>query len=1311
MRKWPDPIDPDDDSDRRPIQRPDRWVGLRPVLAVAAGAATLAIFLLVAYEVAVAQIPQHRAALERLVRAQTGLDVHFNELGFRWGWYGPEAVFRRVELGEPGTSRVLLRAPELVVGFDAWRTLRSGQPETGRIWLVAPDIDFAGTDSLAAGVHRTGSAHAGSDAGFDRMRILQRWRGGRIDLDGGTLRLPDPGGSANPITLQVRRASLRRSDAEWSVYGLIFLPDRAGRMARVVLRVNGDLSRPAALSGSLRLEARRLLFPGCRDLLSRMSALAGFLPRAGSGDITADVDFAGGTVVKASGSIRALGLVFAAPSWAPAQEERGAAADSAQELKLERLKGEWRLAHLGSEWRLRIDSLEMGPKEGSASVKLDAADSGRWVRGTVEGAALKPMVAVARWLTLPLDLAGVQLTGAVREVGFDWSERRAPGDRLQLSARMEDVALEPASGDFTLRGFNIHVSGSESHLTADLRARAARLELAQSRQYPLSGIQLTSTVRIGRTPGGWLLMTDGFTLEHENARLSLSGTLRRDEAGGDPTINARGSLTGADIPLLERLLGDSTAQAFGAAASRLTAGLIRNAEFGLRGPIGELPFGGRGEGFTGSLTLQQAILSGGGLWPDAEAVDARIEWRGARIQATLSGGHAGAFQLSGARAEWDAGGRGPTRLSGRVTGRLEDALAWVGTHPQLQEFAPEVQNLAASGEASFDFNVSVPAVEAEGPPANGAAPLGAGVQARVVTTLQGARLHAVAGLPPIEAVSGSFTFDAGRLQHSVLTGTWLGGPVSLRAGEHADRGARVFAIQAQGVLSAQQLANAASAPAMVLGRTDWAGELAYVPAGKSQPSSWRMRADTNLLGVLSSLPAPFAKQPSAAMPVHFEVSGEADTAQARLSVGDGLRSVMALRKRADGRWAVSRGALRLDAVPVSMPEQPVVLVQGHVGALDLPAYLVAWQRLQWDSLPRVQVRIVAGEMLLAGQSFPDVTLRADGADGGTELQLQSSELAGEVLWPTVLAASGRTAATPVAEPAQIHLERLALAPGATPGEAVAVVAALAPVTRLSVDELLWQGRPLGRLTATLTVQHDVALSDDLRLASDTHTARGTLHCQGAMTKCSLSFLLDSSDVGATLQDFGFRPDVAAAQASLGGELQWRVGGDQPWLERLDGTVRLRLEDGATRNPRPDDPSRPFALFSVPALIHGLGAADAAGAALAQPLRELHFARLEADFQLHAGEAQTSDLHFDGDAEILMRGHTGLLARDYDQQVWILRGEDRLPEAIRRFGATPRVAAAWLSLRELFERRGEPDPSKAVLRLQGTWDDPMVVAVN
>src|SRR6185437_2230122 len=100
-----------------------------------------------------------------------------------------------------------------------------------------------------------------------------------------------------------------------------------------------------------------------------------------------------------------------------------------------------------------------------------------------------------------------------------------------------------------------------------------------------------------------------------------------------------------------------------------------------------------------------------------------------------------------------------------------------------------------------------------------------------------------------------------------------------------------------------------------------------------------------------------------------------------------------------------------------------------------------------------------------------------------------------------------------------------------------------------------------------------------------------------------------------------------------------------------------------------------------------------------------------DFDVHDGEAATSNLHFDGDAEILMRGRTNLVARSYDQQVWVLRGEGRLPAAVRRLGPTPRVAAAWLSLRELFAGGTREEGSKAPLHLQGSWDNPIVVAAD
>ena len=76
--------------------------------------------------------------------------------------------------------------------------------------------------------------------------------------------------------------------------------------------------------------------------------------------------------------------------------------------------------------------------------------------------------------------------------------------------------------------------------------------------------------------------------------------------------------------------------------------------------------------------------------------------------------------------------------------------------------------------------------------------------------------------------------------------------------------------------------------------------------------------------------------------------------------------------------------------------------------------------------------------------------------------------------------------------------------------------------------------------------------------------------------------------------------------------------------------------------------------------------------------------MTADFALRDGLARTANLHLDGaDAEILVRARVNLLARDYDGEAFILRGEERLPSALRGLGPTPRVAALWLSLRQWF----------------------------
>ena len=1250
-----------------------RW--RRITLIGISSVAALCVVVLLAYQLALARVPEHRATLERLLQSQTGLDVRFSQLGVRWGWYGPEAVFRNVELGEPGYAHVLLRAPELTVGFDAWKSMRSGHLQAGRISVIAPDIDLqrVGPERGAGGAAVSTTGDTRHSSALARVRLLERWRDGRIDLEGGTLRLPDPTGGADPFLLQIRRASVRRSGDEWNLFALVFLPDRLGRTARVALRLDGGLDRPQIWTGSLRFDGRRLAFAGWHDFANFAPELARYTPAAGGGDLTLNLDFTHGQLDKAEGTIYAGGVVLASPT-----------ASSGRTLNLDRLRGRWWLARHSSYWRLRVDEMQLGAPPGEtdsvAALRGDlAADVGDgWTHGKLEDAPLYSVTAIGQWLAPHLDLGGVALGGTAREVTFNWDGRKDVGHRLSASARLADISITPPSRGFVLAGMRARVTGNEDALEVGLESNDARLELAGAPQYPLEGVHVASQLRISRAAQGWQIASDRVELRHEATKLELSGTLTGGGAALQPELVARGELTDADVSLVQRALGT---RALGNVSASLTGGQVERAEFSMRGPVDELPYGTDSGSFAGDLTVRDAVVSGDAL--DASGVHARIEWRGTLVRALVDSGQAGPFQLANATVEWHSTGEGGVHATGQVTSRMEDALAWLQAHPRLDEYAPRMQNIGLEGNARLDFNISVPD--------QGSA------RSRLVASLEGARLQWASGGVPIENLTGSLAFEGARLQRSTLTGTWLGGPVSLRIDERRERGQVALAMQARGTMAAPQLAALAAIDAQgrLAGSAEWSGDLTFLPARGSEPARWRVRADSTLVGVASELPEPLEKPADGAVALHVDLSGTDSVAQLRVSLADRLRSVLAL-ERVERGWRVERGAVTFGSGLPGLPAEPVVFIQGRVNRLDLPSYLALWQQARLDPrAPHFQAQLVAAEMVAAGRSYPEVTLLGERTDSGVQLKIDSELLAGVAHWP--VAGSIR--------PAELHLTHLSVPESKEQGPLAAVTAAVLGAVgssaRISIDDLVWEGRHVGHMTATLAAHEDGLDLDEVRISGSRHDGTGSLQCRSAMTTCRAVFTLESSDAAATLADFGFRPDLSADKAALSGDVQWRPGSGKTWSATVTGRLSLQLADGLTLSGADAQPAQRFALLSVPALVEAMSSQHDAP-------RDLRFTRLGADFELADGYAFTSNLHFDGDAEILMRGRTGLSAEDYDEEVWVLKGEERLPAAVRRFAPTPRVAAAWLTLRDLFAATGEARP-RAMLRLQGSWDDPKVIS--
>lgn len=1149
-------------------------VGVQPglalrVLALAVGSAAVLIAAgLLAYALALARVPQHRAALEELIRSQTGLEVRFSELGLRWGWYGPEAVFSGVELAPPAAAAVLLRAPKLLVDFDTWRMLRTGTLAATRITLENPAIDLSEMPGLVRAARPVARGAAPADAAApagtleDGARILSNWRGLALDIDGGTVRLPAAGGAGAPLELEIRSVTLRRMGARLTADATVLLPQSLGATAHARLDLITNPNAARIPSATLELAGQRLDFAGWRTTLEAF-APANSLPLAGSGNLQLTVRFDHGRVLTADGTLAAEGLAWQSAAPAPAGG-----------VRIDRLHGAWRLTRTGGGgWHLAADRLEL--------------------------------------------------------------DVRTPG------------------GDVTLAGVAASVEGEDGRLRAALSAHDARLTLASAPAMAIAGVKVGTHLTLEQGARGWRLSTGDLRVDAGSLVLHLAGALSGARgAGSHPQIDARATVTGADVMLLQRLLGTAPFAALGAAPGELAAGRIDNADIELHGPIDEpLPWKGAGTRFAGRLELRGASLIDPQLWPDIHGLDAQIAWGGEQVRARVTSAQAGSFQLDAGAIEWNAH---TVHFSGRVTGAAQEALGWLRGHPQLSAYAPRVENLDMSGAALVDFDIRMPAATV------GALPRPA-VHSRFAAVLDGVRLRPVEGLPPISALHGTLAFSEGNLQRSTLTGTWLGGPVAFTVGERRTgptAGPAALAVSGHGLLNVEALLAATGAAVdaeSITGTAEWSADFRQLPGAGGELTRWRARLDSPLLGVASRLPEPLAKAAATSVPLHVELTGTDDAGELHLALGERLRAVAALARRGE-LWQIDRGALSLTASAPELPPAPGIVLTGRVSRLDLPACAAAWRTLAHrPGWPALHAQLGVAELDAFGSLYQEVSVTADSAGGADTLRLGSESLSAEVSWPK----------------------------------------ATGPA-KLTIEQLKWQGRSLGPITATLALGGARGFdADDIHLIGVGGEGHGTLHCDPAA--CNLRFSLESDDAGATLASFGLRSDVSGASGKLEGDLGWQWQSPLPALATANGRLHIQLKDGTTRAAAAaeDEPAdAPFALLVVPALIAGTGSP------------ELRFASLSADFTLQGGQAVTSDLHLDGDAEILMRGRVGLLAHDYDGQLWVLRGEERLPATLRGLGPTPKIAALWLSLRGLIAGQGA-DRTHGVLRLRGTWDEPVV----
>ena len=1216
------------------------------LLASIAAAALLA--LATTWTAALARVPQQRAAVERLLRAQTGLDVRYGRLVVRLGFYGPEAEFSDVEMRRPGAAVPLLRAPRMLARFESWRLLRGGQLRPGRVLVSGAEIDLRQLMTLQGEVapaphaaRRREARRAPAPAvdtllGQIESRLPSLLAGipeGSLDFEAVTLVWTEAGRPSESLQLRAPRlyASRRVDGAQLS--GTLLLPTRLGRTLFVTAQLRNDV-RGDGLHGRLRVSGRGLVLSSWREFGLLPDSVAG-----GTGDVALAVQLRDGRIQQAEGTARLVGFALVAPP--PVVARRFGLAS-----------GQFSFVRTPTALRYRLQQVDLVPRgapalalgeRGSLEFDVDLRDGAATLharRLPVEAAAVLLQRAAASDASPP-GAASVSPTwrvtgGEVLDLEARWS---GAGGAQAATSRATLAALQLASDDgaWRIEGLDAQLAANGLHLQVTVQGRELPLRAPwfTDRAAPVLA-NIAGTLEVVTAPQGWSLAVPSVSLDlARGPSLRVAGSAGA-AAGGAVVSGWRVALAApwlrADMSLLQSTLQRWAPPGFwqAFAAGRLETASAEFGGDGLRGVEAQL----RGAGFVAAAGR-----------PETTALDADLVWDGRRLEGRLLGGRVGTMTLVGGRVSTPRprapGEVAELALEAQLTGTLPEALRVAGA-----DALPGRLPLELTGDARVAARLRIPAT------------LAAGRGLDLTLDVEGARWQPVEAAAPLTGLRGRLRADGRGLRDGRLDGRWLGGPVHLRLEGEAPADLR---LAASGRLPVAALEREWAWIGLVdrarEGELQWSAELRR--DRDEDAAGWRMRV---------ALPG----------------SARADL---RWLPGAGD----------DAPWRIDRGSVTLGDGAAVAGIPGALVVGGQLERLELGGLAAAVARFAASTgWQRPLVGDVAVQDLRLGDSgLGGVRLRLAGSRESTTVELLGESLAGELR--QVHDEPGRL---------QARFARLRL-----PQESAvsALADALLPMRTslvLQVADLQRGRRSLGALEGSLESDGASLATRALTLRRGAQRTTASGRCERATFACSAELQVTDAELAELLQDLGAAPSLRGRDAVLTGKLDWSMQPGVGFADRLEGELEFSaaLEgerpavapDGAAGTVAAWPPLGP--LLAVTArqwtdlqAVNLPGAAPAVAiptGTAASSASRLAFDRVEMRLAIRDGIAEIGRYEVIGrEARLSVAGRFDFGRGTLEQQAewyWIAPG---VAGAVERLDPRSPLATTLRSLRDLLAPRG------------------------
>lgn len=903
-------------------------------------------------------------------------------------------------------------------------------------------------------------------------------------------------------------------------------------------------------------------------------------------------------------------------------------------------------------------------------------------------------------------LANYQPRGTLRNMTL--TVPASAGGAFHFHAALSQISVAAHGGAPSASGIDGHLHINQGGGWVDVDSKVSTLGFPDLFRAPWQFNVLTARV-------AWLLeddvtrvFSDDIRMDYQEATILTGGFDLRLDRGGEDMLGLRVGVRRGNAGMLAdfvplKVVGE---ELYNWLTESITQAIITEGTFYGHGLIGgDAPEGS----FTSSMNYRfaDATVKYDQAWPEVTKAEGEVVVHNGRADIQLNQGETGGLTLAPSNvvvAEQDGVGGILVSINTGAQVPGEAINHWLDTTPVGDMAGASGRSLLFGGNYELNLALTLP-LESEQPTSVDAA----------VTTGNGEIRYPDADLLWTE-LNGRLDYNSGSgFSGEAIKARFLGQPVEVRLSE-ADEGLKI--VQTGSVQAATLLQKAgveSSVNIGITGATDYRATLVV-----SDETAATLELTASLKNLAIDWPEPLAKSAGTEVPLTVMVDWRQDNG---IELSGDWHQRLGYRLKWQG-GVFDRGSIALAARSTQLPSHDGLNIAGPVSQLDTERWQDAFDRFagggaEGNAGPAAlgdiytwldSIDLTVGNFILAGNSFPQVTLRARPEPYGWVFDAVSERLTGRVMVPFDAASD-----------VQVGMEKLLLTPPeSTPESTTEKPVALNqleafralgleawPNVAVRIDSFGVGNSDYGAWSFRLEPEQDKfeVLNLEGRLNSLLFNGGMSWWLQGDTEMTSLNGEMKGGsleDLSALVEgDVPFRNQ----QSQLALDIAWAGRPDDYALEKLDGTISMRFDDGVIL-----ERNNTAQLFRIFNLLNS----DTLLRRLKLDFSDLYEAGVA--FDAISGKAKLGDGTLTWDPELQIVGPSGafklsgtsnLTDESLDMRlVVVLPLTQNLPLAALLLGASAPIGGALFVLDKVL---GDPlsKLTSATYSVGGSWDEPDV----